>query len=314
MMNETAVQTNENQHQHCVDLMIQYMEKYGIADRRTVFCRLIENAKMLGLLPLHREVMDAVLKEFGFIRQSGRIEGANLVHTVEKLGWYDVPVTVFLCTASYQNPGGWYIAAVRQEGGENRFSLAEPRPAHLDFKKTTGVWMRWDDGQDRSPFPRRKCPKQQSYTCRLAPAAERLEIYQPNPRGRRTGDCVVRAVSGVMELSWKGTMDLLASAGSTAVSSPDVFGPILEQKGGIRRDPILRDGRRLSGTEFCAELDRLYNGERIFALVGRSHAVAILPTRGADGTAAYKLYDYWDSSQRPVGTFWVFPGAAPENS
>ena len=168
---------------------------------------------------------------------------------------------------------------------------------------------------DRSPYPRRIVRRKSSESSQRK-SYEETECYkpfQPNPCNNNIGDCVVRAVSGVMSISWSDAIDLLSSANETTVNAKEVYPKILEQNGFVHHMPIIRNGRHLDGKSFCNEMHKIYhNGERIFAHVGRSHVAAIVPAHCCDGDTTYKIIDSWDSSKRTIGDYWVKPVKSPD--
>lgn len=174
--------------------------------------------------------------------------------------------------------------------------------------RTAHVWIRWNDGVDRSPYPRRVVRRRNSGVShrRTYEETDCYKPFQPNPCNNYIGDCVVRAISGVMDISWSDAIDLLSSANETTVNAREIYPKILEQNGFVYHKPIIRGGRHLDGKSFCNEMHKIYhNGERIFAHVGRSHVAAIIPVHCGDGDTTYKIIDSWDSSKRTIGDYWV---------
>ena len=61
--------------------------------------------------------------------------------------------------------------------------------------------------------------------------------YNPNPRGNRVGDCVVRAISKALDMSWEDTYIDLTIQGyimGDLLSSNGVWGAYLKAKGFAR--------------------------------------------------------------------------------
>ena len=76
----------------------------------------------------------------------------------------------------------------------------------------------------------------------------------------------------------------------------------------IHYKPIIRNGHRLKGKEFCEEMNRVFHdGERIFAHVGRSHVAAVVPIQDDTNAITYKIIDTWDSSNECIGDYWFKP-------
>lgn len=171
------------------------------------------------------------------------------------------------------------------------------------------VWLRWPDGQDHSPVKRRTGGGGRKGS-RTPPADHAaFHYYQANPAGNLTGDCVVRAIAAVNQITWHQAMDELviwAGRGYAAINRDEVYQNLLTGYGFVHHPPLLRGSQMLTGAQFCAEITRRYpQGEPIFAASGQNHAVAVLPFAGPDGTRRYKIVDSWDSSRRRIGGYWV---------
>lgn len=114
--------------------------------------------------------------------------------------------------------------------------------------------------------------------------------YNPNPQKKVTGDCVVRATSKALGISWEDAFWKLCAAGSIAFEMPNgnnVWGKVLTQNGFTKT--IIPD--TCAG---CYTIDDFAeehpNG--IFVIGTGSHAVTII-----DGV----IYDAWDSgNEQPI--------------
>lgn len=115
-------------------------------------------------------------------------------------------------------------------------------------------------------------------------------IYNPNPNNKRVGDCVIRAISKALGISWEDAYIELCIQGYIVGDLPssnhtwDVF---LKAKG-FTRDIIPNDCPQCYTIEdFCRE-----HPQGIYVLGTGSHAVAII-----DGD----YYDTWDSgNETPI--------------
>ena len=137
---------------------------------------------------------------------------------------------------------------------------------------------------------------------------EYLRVYNMNTHQYRIGDCVVRALSQVLNVSWEQAMERLGleGDGNTQVNLSTHFDPILERNGFVRQGKLRTGNRLLTGKEFCEFLNRTYHhGERIFAFCGRSHVVAVVPVSDGEDRYRYKIVDTWDSTDRKIGYYWV---------
>ncbi len=181
-------------------------------------------------------------------------------------------------------------------------------PRDFDKRWVNHVWIRWSDGIDRSPYPRRSVTRTSKTSSRKRELAETAyyKPFQPNPRNNYIGDCVVRAISGAMDITWSKAIDLLSTMREVTVNAREVYPRVLEKHGFVHHNPLMKNGRRLDGKAFCEEMNRVYhNEERIFAHVGRSHVAAIVLVSLDDRSRSYKIIDSWDSSDRLIGEYWV---------
>ena len=300
----------EAKYKSCAFLAIQCLKEAGIADREDAFKHHIQNAKILGLMPDDFKVIKITLADYGFVMQSGRLENAYFSDVVAALGTsINTPSTVLITIRDYTHMGG-YMVSLKTDGSHSfRLICPDPMLQNIGRETVTHVWIRWDDLSDRSPFPRKAVNRHTaSRKRREVKDTDSFHFFNPNPCSNLIGDCVVRAFSGSMDISWSEAMDRLAFAGETTVNAREVYPKTLEQEGFIRHKPLTRNGRRLTGRDFCLEMDRqCRNGERIFAHCGRSHAVAIVPIDGH-----YRIMDSWDSTSQTIGDFWVKANKKPK--
>lgn len=302
-------------HKSCASITVQCLVDSSVTDWRTAFNMQINHAIKLGQMPDDIKVMRETLKAFGFVMQSTQVEDIRVQELLNKLGRLGRSALLFIQVVDYKHLGGNMIA-LGTDGF--KYTLISPTLQKLDaiaHYRTAHVWIRWNDGVDRSPYPRRSVRRKNSVAshCRSYEETECYKPFQPNPCNNYIGDCVVRAVSGAMDIPWSDAIDLLSSANETTVNAREVYPKILEQNGFVHHKPIIRDGRHLDGRSFCNEMNNIYrNGERIFAHVGRTHVAAIIPVRCGDGDTTYKIIDSWDSSKRTIGDYWVKTVKAPD--
>lgn len=302
------------EHKSCAALTVQCLADSGVVDWQTAYDLQIANAKRLGLMPDDFKVIRETLQNLGFAMQSTAVEGVRVGSALSMIGHSQVPAIVFLQLSDYQHLGG-YMAAVQI--ADNQCTLVSPLACaadNLNKRWVNHVWIRWRDGVDRSPYPRKVVkrganrPKRRNF-----PETQYFVPFQPNPCNNYIGDCVVRATAGAMNVTWEAALDALAAMREVTVNAREVYPYILERHGFIRHKPIVHNGRRLDGKAFCAEMSKIYhNGERIFAHVGRLHVAAIVPMPNGDSNNSYKVIDSWDSSARLIGEYWVLPAKATE--
>lgn len=115
-------------------------------------------------------------------------------------------------------------------------------------------------------------------------------IFNPNPNNKRVGDCVVRAISKAVDLSWEDTYIELTIQGyimGDLLSSNSVWGAYLKAKGFVR-DVVP------SNCPDCYTIDEFAreHPKGIYVVGTGSHAVCVI-----DGD----IYDAWDSSnEQPI--------------
>ena len=115
----------------------------------------------------------------------------------------------------------------------------------------------------------------------------------PNPLGKQTSDCVVRAIAIATEQSWKRTYQELCDLGEIEAEMPNanaVWGLYLKQRGG--RQFLLPEScpQCITVRAFCEKYP-----EGIYVIGTGSHAVAVM-----DGD----YYDSWDSGNEIPSYFW----------
>lgn len=117
--------------------------------------------------------------------------------------------------------------------------------------------------------------------------------YNPNPSGRRTGDCSVRAVSKALGTDWD-TAFLLMMIQAYAVkdmpSSNSVWGDVLKHQGFVREAVPSTCPDCYTAAEFCRE-----HPDGTYVLGFGNHTCCVV-----DGN----IYDAWDSSNEIVQYFW----------
>ena len=115
----------------------------------------------------------------------------------------------------------------------------------------------------------------------------------PNPVGRETGDCVIRAIAVVTGQSWREAYWDLCELGAIMGDLPNnnsVWGEYLRKRGG--RQFLLPEScpSCITVRDFC---ERYPNGTYVIGT--GSHAVAVI-----DGD----WYDSWDSANETPTYFW----------
>lgn len=139
---------------------------------------------------------------------------------------------------------------------------------------------------------------------------KRLKVKNMNPDNKNIGDCVIRGFSAAYGCTWHEAIDYIAE--SIRYSDPVLnIRPNTQQAlinlGFERHNEIKRNKKLLTGKQFCELMEHTYfQGERIFAYVGKHHCAAILPEKQADGSTKYVIQDTWDSTNRRVYEYFVY--------
>ena len=108
--------------------------------------------------------------------------------------------------------------------------------------------------------------------------------YNPNPTGRKVGDCAVRAIAKALSIDWETAYDLIASNGfamGDMPSSDSVWGSVLRQNGFYRKSIPNYCPDCYTVKEFCRD-----NPKGVFVLGFGGHVATVI-----DGN----LYDSWNS-------------------
>lgn len=117
--------------------------------------------------------------------------------------------------------------------------------------------------------------------------------FNPNPAGRRVGDCAVRAISAALGVDWETAYNLIADAGYNMAdmpSSDSVWGAVLRQNGFYRSAVPNSCPDCYTAEDFCRDHPR-----GTFVLGFGGHVATCV-----DGL----LYDSWDSSQEIPQFYW----------
>jgi len=117
--------------------------------------------------------------------------------------------------------------------------------------------------------------------------------YNPNPEGRATGDCVIRAISKIMNQDWERTYVGVCLQGLLLHDMPDknyVWSEYLYRQGFIRDMIPNICPQCYTVKDFCRE-----NPYGVFLLAIGDHVVAV-----EDGD----YYDAWDSGNEVPLYYW----------
>lgn len=120
------------------------------------------------------------------------------------------------------------------------------------------------------------------------------KYYNPNPVGRRTEDCSVRAIAKALGISWDDAHDLLSYASKqmgTIMNNNDVISAVLRQNGFYRE----------SLPNFCPNCYRVKDFAR-----DNPRGIYILGTGGHVVTVVNgDWFDIWNSGDEVPQYFWT---------
>lgn len=117
--------------------------------------------------------------------------------------------------------------------------------------------------------------------------------FNPNPVGRKVGDCAVRAIAAALDMGWEAAYISLAMNGlqmGDMPSSNSVWGALLRQYGFKRTSIPDTCPNCYTAEDFCED-----NPEGVFVLSFGGHVATV-----KNGT----LMDSWDSSAEIPQYVW----------
>ena len=146
------------------------------------------------------------------------------------------------------------------------------------------------------------------------PETDVFMFHNENPKNRKGGDCVIRAVATALEQSWEQTVREMTEIGikyGYVVNDKQTIAKYLESKGWVKhKQPRKDDGTKYTGKDFCNYLsvNQKSGVFNIVANIGGHHTVCIKPTNHGDGiNCRYKVLDIWNSTDGCIGNFWTKP-------
>lgn len=121
--------------------------------------------------------------------------------------------------------------------------------------------------------------------------------WNPNPAGRKVGDCAVRAIAKALNLDWEQSFARIAASAFAMGDMPSadsVWGAVLRQEGFYRAAIPNTCPDCYTAADFCRD-----NPRGVFVLGFGGHVATVV-----DGD----LYDSWNSSKEIPQYFWYRKG------
>lgn len=270
------------------------------------FKRLIHCAALEGTMPDDRHSIRRLLSESGFYLQAGVLADRPVIDIINECNeTFNDGEQVIVNLKNSRTYGAYLPIVPVKTRGFTHYQMEYPSDEQHYW--TYEVWIRWKDRQDHSIAPRRKSSRTAKKKEMSAKDSDSLVAFNANPTDNIVGDCAVRALAGVLEISWEEAALKLAAAGEymfTTINLRSNIERCLEREHFEKHGPVKKDGRILTGKEFCSIIHDMFQaGTRLYVYLGRGHAAAIIVFDGD-----YKIVDTWDSSDRQVTGYWAkFP-------
>ena len=121
--------------------------------------------------------------------------------------------------------------------------------------------------------------------------------YNANPKGRKTGDCVIRAICTALNETWedtyKGLLEVALDTGY-AVSCTENYEEYLKRKGYIKQKmPRKSNKRKYTIAEFAEELAK----PKLTYIVNIANHTTMIRNKN--------LYDLWNCENKCVLNYWI---------
>lgn len=117
--------------------------------------------------------------------------------------------------------------------------------------------------------------------------------FNPNPVGNRTRDCVIRAISAALNMTWDDAFDIIADRAKAMGETMDenaVYGSILRQCGFYRAVPPNTCPDCYTAKDFCRT-----HPYGVYVLGFTGHVAAVI-----DG----QVWDSFDCTDEPITYYW----------
>lgn len=264
---------------------------------------LITASGQLGLMPDDKKVVGLMLKNNGFFQQPGSAAHRPVKEIIDECNLTYSDGEVLIVNISSSRKQGIYLPLIPVNNGES-IKYVPKFPINRLNSNATEVWIAWKDGKDHSVKARRNYKRKTKIYVNQTEDNDSLVVNNENPEDNLIGDCAVRAVAGVLQIPWIEAVRRLAAAQNyteTVINRKQNIVALLKKENFQELGPIVRDGKILTGKQFCALINDMFEeGTRLVAQAGQGHMVAILVF-----DKDYKIVDTWDSTNRPILKYWA---------
>lgn len=149
--------------------------------------------------------------------------------------------------------------------------------------------------------------------CKVYPDTEWFHFHNENPKGRRTGDCVIRAIALATNQTWDDVLDGLVKVAHRThydLECVQCYGLYLSELGWIKmKQPRKSDNTKYTGKEFINYIDaKNYPFEvKILAHIGGHHITCFVEDTHPDNPERVLLrcWDIWDPTDGTIGNYWI---------
>lgn len=127
-----------------------------------------------------------------------------------------------------------------------------------------------------------------------------------NPKGRYTGDCVIRAISKALNKPWATVLSDLTDMAIKEARMPDdsdLYIKYLSKNGYKKMKMETYSGRkRYTGKEFCAVLENMGYRQPVIAHIGTNHVTTFVWEKENN---CYKVHDIRNCTEDKVGVWYA---------
>ena len=264
---------------------------------------LIRASGEIGMMPASQQSIRKMLSGYGYYLQGAAFARHRLGTLILKCSHDFHNGERVIVNLSKSASYGTYLPIIPVKTDIGIFYQLQ-YPEDMLYYRCGEVWIAWEDGQDHSIVPRRKSTRKAAVRENRTQDNDALHVYNENPNDNLIGDCAVRALAGVLEISWEEAVRRLAAAQdytATVINMEQNIDAALEKEGFQRFDGIKRGKQFMTGWEFCEHIHDMFQaGTRLYAYFGHTHAAAILVFDND-----YKIVDTWDSTNCRITSCWA---------